>query len=231
MFRDRSAAGEQLAGELEEYRDRNALVLAIPRGGVEVGIRVADFLEAEFSIIITRKLPFPDNPEAGFGAIAEDGSTYMIEGAERWVPAGVIAAVKEEQIREVERRKQTLRGGEALPEIKGRTVILVDDGIAMGSTMGASILCCRNLGAGRVVAAAPVAGPVTVSRLEDEADEVVVVEKPKFFRAVARSYRNWYDVPDREVIEIIADHHRNRKRQISTGAPENTGGGQEGIWQ
>ncbi len=208
MFRDRTDAGEQLARELGEYRGRDALVLGIPRGGVEVGIRVADFLGAEFSIIITRKLPFPDNPEAGFGAIAEDGSTYMIEGAERWVPAGVIAAVKEEQIREVERRKQILRGGRELPEIADRTVILVDDGIAMGSTMTASLRCCRNLGAARIVAAAPVAGPETVSRLEDEADEVVVVEKPKFFRAVAQSYRNWYDVPDREVIEILAKHEQ-----------------------
>ncbi len=210
MFRDRTDAGEQLARALEDYRDRDVLVLAIPRGGVEVGIRVADFLGAEFSIIITRKLPFPDNPEAGFGAIAEDGSTYMIEGAERWVPAGVIAAVKEEQIREVERRKQILRGGRELPEIADRTVILVDDGIAMGSTMTASLRCCRNLGAARIVAAAPVAGPETVSRLEGEADEVVVVEKPRFFRAVAESYRDWYDVPDREVIEILANRDRER---------------------
>ncbi len=208
MFRDRTDAGEQVARELGEYRGRDALVLAIPRGGVEVGARVADHLNAEFSIIITRKLPFPDNPEAGFGAIAEDGSTYMIEGAERWVPAGVIAAVREEQIREVERRKQILRGGRELPEIADRTVILVDDGIAMGSTMTASLRCCRNLGAARIVAAAPVAGPETVSRLEDEADEVVVVEKPKFFRAVAESDRNWYDVPDREVIEILAKRER-----------------------
>ncbi len=210
MFRDRTDAGEQLARELEKYRDRDVLVLAIPRGGVEVGVRVADRLHAEFSIIITRKLPFPDNPEAGFGAIAEDGSTYMIEGAQRWVPEEVIAAVKKEQTREVERRRQTLRGGRGLPAISDRTVILVDDGIAMGSTMGASILCCRNLGAAWIVAAAPVAGPETASRLEDEADEVVVVEMPKLFRAVAASYRNWYDVPDREVIELLADRNRER---------------------
>lgn len=210
MFRDRTDAGEQLARELEKYRERDALVLAIPRGGVEVGVRVADRLNAEFSIIITRKLPFPDNPEAGFGAIAEDGSTYMIAGAERWVPGEMIEMVKKEQIREVERRKQTLRGGRELPEISKRTVILVDDGIAMGSTMTASIRCCRNLGAEKIVAAAPVAGPETASRLEGEADEVVVVETPEFFRAVAQSYRNWYDVPDREVIEILSARNRGR---------------------
>ncbi len=203
MFRDRRVAGEQLAQALDRYRDKNVLVLAIPRGGVEVGSRVASYLNADFSIIVTRKLPFPDNPEAGFGAIAEDGSTFMIEGAERWVPEPVIEAVKREQIREIERRKRILRGDRPLPEVEGRTVILVDDGIAMGSTMAASIASCRNRRAEWIVAAAPVAGPETVAWLQDAADEVVVLETPKFFRAVAESYRNWYNVPDREVIEIL----------------------------
>lgn len=210
MFRDRRDAGEQLARALDRYRDKNVLVLAIPRGGVEVGVEVAERLNADFSIIVTRKLPFPDNPEAGFGAIAEDGSTFMIKGAERWVPEPVIAAVKRDQIREIERRKLFLRGDRPLPKVAGRTVILVDDGIAMGSTMAASVASCRNRKAGWIVAAAPVAGTETVAWLEVSADEVVVLETPRFFRAVAESYRDWYDVPDREVIEIIERWERGR---------------------
>jgi len=203
MFIDRKDAGEKLARALEKYRDKNVLALAIPRGGVEVGYQVADYLNAEFSIIITRKLPFPDNPEAGFGAIAEDGSTFIIRGAAAWLPEETIEAIKRDQIEEIERRKKVLRGGRPLPPIAGRTVILIDDGIAMGSTMTASIFSCRNQGAGRIVVAAPVAGKEVAQALEDMVDEVVVLETPPFFRAVAQVYRNWYDVPDSEVIAIL----------------------------
>lgn len=203
MFRNREDAGKKLAWALDKYKDKGAIVLAIPRGGVEVGYRVANYLNSDFSIIITRKLPFPDNPEAGFGAIAEDGSTYIIERAARWIPQEMINLVKSEQIKEIARRKKKLRKNRPLPEITGRTVILVDDGIAMGSTMTASIISCRNRKAGRIIAAAPVSSPEVAQALENEANEVVILEMPKFFRAVAQSYQNWYDVPDREVIEIL----------------------------
>ncbi len=211
MFTDRGDAGRRLAESLEKYRDRGVLVLAIPRGGVEVGLEVARFLNADFSIVITRKLPTPDDPEAGFGAIAEDGSTYIFERVARWIHPDLLESIKDEQSREIERRKQVLRRGWALPEIAGRTIILVDDGIAMGSTMMASIALCRKQKAAWIVAAAPVAGPDTARALENEADEVVVLETPRFFRAVAQAYQNWYDVPDREVIEILERWERGEE--------------------
>jgi predicted phosphoribosyltransferase len=207
MFKDRGDAGRRLAEELEAYKDQDVVVLAIPRGGVEVGYQVARFLDADFSLLIARKLPYPDQPEAGFGAVAEDGSTVILRDAARWVSDETIETVVEEQRQEIERRIAVLRHGESLPDLDDRTVILVDDGIAMGSTMRAAIKCCRHYGAGKVVVAVPVAGREVTERIGGErdglADEVVVLEQPRFFRAVAQVYERWYDVPDSEVTAIV----------------------------
>ena len=194
MFKNRKDAGEKLAKALEKYREENPVILAIPRGGVEVGLQVAAKLNAEFSLIIARKLPFPDNPEAGFGAIAEDGSTFILEDAYYWLEGVTIERIKQQQIAEIERRIKTLRGGKPLPEIKGRTVILIDDGIAMGSTMRAAIELCRNREAGKVVVAVPVAGREVAKELQKKVDDLIVLETPAYFRAVAQVYERWYDV-------------------------------------
>jgi putative phosphoribosyl transferase len=178
-------------------------VAAIPRGGVEVGYWVAQRLDADFSVIVVRKLPFPDNPEAGFGAIAEDGSRFLIEHGSAILDQRTIDAVIERQQREIQRRIRVLRQGRPPPEVKGRCVIVVDDGIAMGSTMQAAVQFCRSRHAASIVVAAPVAGPSAARQFADVADEVVILEKPRFFRAVAESYQNWYDVGDDEVISIL----------------------------
>jgi len=203
MFENRKDAGEKLASALDKYRDKNVLVLAIPRGGVEVGYEVAEYLGAEFSIIVTRKLPFADNPESGFGAIAEDGSAFIFEFAKNLYSRETLQRILYEQREEVERRIAVLRKGKPLPEIKDRTVILVDDGIAMGSTMRASIQLCRKKKAEKIVVAVPVTGKDTKREIGRLADEVVILETPLFFQAVAQVYSNWYDVPDEEVIEIL----------------------------
>ena len=203
MFDDRKDAGQRLGRALAKYQGKNVLVLAIPRGGVEVGYELARTLDADFSLVIVRKLPFPDNPEAGFGAIAEDGSTIIIERAIYGVPQDTLERIIEFQQEEIKRRVQVLRKGESLPDLKGRTVILVDDGIAMGSTMRAAIKLCKNQEAGRVVVAVPVTGESVAREIEALVDEIVVLEKPRFFRAVAQVYRNWYDVSDQEVFEIM----------------------------
>ena len=203
MFDDRRDAGRQLAKALADYQDKDVVVLAIPRGGVEVGYQVARALDADFSLVVVRKLPFPDNPEAGFGAIAEDGSTVIIERATYGLFRESIERIIEFQREEIERRVQVLRGGDPLPDLKGKTVILVDDGIAMGSTMRAAIKLCENQGAGRIVVAVPVTGERVAQEIGARVDEIVVLEKPPFFRAVAQVYRNWYDVSDREVLHIM----------------------------
>jgi predicted phosphoribosyltransferase len=188
---------------LEKYKGEGVLVLAIPRGGVEVGVEVAKYLDADFSILIARKLPFPDNPESGFGAIAEDGSTYIVDSAAHWFPQPSIDRIIGEQKQEIARRIRVLRKGEPLPEIEGRTVILVDDGIAMGSTMRASIKLCKKRNAGKIVVAVPVTGEERKQEVGELVDEIVVKETPPFFRAVAQVYANWYDVPDEEVLDLL----------------------------
>ena len=203
MFEDRKDAGEKLAKALKKYKDKNTLVLAIPRGGVEVGYQVAKYLNASFSILVTRKLPYPDNPETGFGAIAEDGSAFIYRNAVRLLPEGMIDEIIKEQKQEIRRRVAVLRKSRPLPALVNRTVILVDDGIAMGSTMRASIILCKNKGAGKIVVAVPVAGERSVAEIGEMVDEIVVLEEPTFFRAVAQVYRHWHDVSDREVIEIL----------------------------
>jgi len=203
-FKDRRHAGRLLADALSDYRSENPLVLAIPRGGVEVGIEVAEGLDCDFDLIVVRKLPFPDNPESGYGAIAEDGSTFVFDRFARSVPEKTRKRIEEEQQAEIRHRVQLLRKGGDLPEIKGRTLILIDDGIAMGSTMRASVAMCRNKNAGRVIVAAPVSSKQSRKEFQSIADDVVILSTPAFFQAVAQVYENWYDVSDQEVLTLLA---------------------------
>ena len=211
MFKNRKDAGEKLAKALEKYRTDDPIILAIPRGGVEVGLQVAAKLNADFSLIIARKLPFPDNPEAGFGAIAENGSTFILENAHNWLSGETIERIKQEQIAEIERRIKALRGGNSLSELEGRTVILIDDGIAMGSTMRAAIELCKNRKARKIVVAVPVAGVEVAEELQKIVDELVVLEIPAYFRAVAQAYERWYDVSDEEVLDLLRENIRKKE--------------------
>ncbi|MBN2453348.1 MAG: phosphoribosyltransferase [Candidatus Omnitrophica bacterium] len=203
MFRDRKDAGIKLAARLKKYKNKGVVVLAVPRGGIEVGCEVAKALKAPFSAVVVRKLPFPNDPEAGFGAIAENGSVVILEGPSSWLPKEVIETVKRQQAEEVKRRIKVLRGGLPLPEIKGKTVILVDDGLAMGSTMLAAVKYCRAKKAGRIIAAVPISGGEAARLVGDAADELVVLEKPSYFYAVAQGYEKWYDLPDAEAADIL----------------------------
>ena len=214
MFEDRKGAGQKLGRALKEYKGKGAVVLAIPKGGVEVGYEVAKYLEAEFLIAIARKLPFPDDPEAGFGAIAEDGSSFIFESAAQSVSRRDIERIQEEQRSEIERRIKVLRNGRPLPGLKGRVVIAVDDGLAMGSTMRTVIMLCRKAQAQKVIVAIPVAGADVADAIGELADELVVLETPAYFRAVAQVYRNWYDVSDEEVIGILARWRSRRPEKL-----------------
>ena len=190
MFKDRKDAGEKLARALEKYKNKEVMVLAIPIGGVEVGYQVAKYLNASFSILVSRKLPFLDDPEAGFGAIAKDGSTFIFKDTVHWLSKEIIDEIIKEQKQEIKRRIEVLRHGKLLPEIKDKTVVLVDDGIAAGSTMQAAIMLCKNKGAKKIVVAAPVSGKDVSEEIEKLVDETIILEKPLFFRAVAQVYRN-----------------------------------------
>jgi len=203
MFKNRKDAGQKLGVTLQKYKDSNPLVLAIPRGGVELGYEVAKALQCDLSLIICRKLPYPQNPESGFGAIAEDGSVYINQMAAAYVSEYEIERIIAEQSEEIQRRIQTLRNGNPLPQIKDRTVILVDDGIAMGSTMHTAVTLCRKHEAKNIIVAVPVASARAIEKFSQMADEVIVLESPDDFHAVAQVYENWYDVSDEEVMDLL----------------------------
>jgi len=203
MFKDRKEAGNKLALKLDKYKNQNVLVLAIPRGGVEVGFEVAVYLNSDFDILVSRKLPIPYNPEAGFGAIAEDGSAYIYKDASLWVQKNEIERIKKEQINEIKRRIEVLRGGRPLTAVESRVIILIDDGLAMGSTMRASIQYCRNKNAKKVIVAVPVSGEDVFYEIKQLVDDAYILEMPYNFMAVAQAYLNWYDVTDEDVIELM----------------------------
>jgi predicted phosphoribosyltransferase len=203
MFLDRTEAGIQLAERLSGFKNQKVLILAIPRGGVEIGFVVAQKLQADFSILVSRKLPFPDNPESGFGAIAEDGSLFIFREYSYWLNKDRIQLIVEEQKTVIRDRIAVLRKNRKLPEIKDRIVILVDDGLAMGSTMMAAIQLCKNRNPEKIIVAVPVSGKSTAGMIAQEVDELVVLEMPDKFRAVAEVYRNWYDLTDEDVLKIL----------------------------
>jgi len=210
MFEDRKDAGKRLARALTDYKNENALVLAIPKGGVEIGYQIAKSLNVDLAIVISRKLPFPDNPESGFGAIAEDGSIYLFPSFMSRLPDSTIKRIIAEQQEEIERRISVLREGKPLPDISEKRVILTDDGLAMGSTMRAAVSLCRKQRAAKIVVAVPVSSVLVAREFRALADAVVILEKPPLFRAVAQVYKEWHDVSDQEVLKIM---HKWKKRR------------------
>ena len=203
MFIDRKDAAIQLAQALEKYKDTGAIVLGIPRGGSETAYYVANYLHAELAMLVARKLGHPANPEYAIGAIAEDGSIYIHELAQQGISEDMIAYMVEKQKEEITRRIQLLRHGEPLPKLKDRTVLLVDDGIATGSTVFAAIRMCKKMEAGKIVVAAPVSGKEKKNKLLQEADEVVILETPEAYSGVSQVYANFQNLTDEEALEFM----------------------------
>jgi putative phosphoribosyl transferase len=205
VFRDRVDAGKRLANRLSEYRSKDVVVLAIPRGGVVVGFEVAGDLAAPLNVIIPRKLGAPGNPELAIGAVTEDGDTYIdstiVEALA--VEQSYIDEETQRQVAEIKRRMKTYLGDKQRPALSGKTVILVDDGIATGSTMKAAIRTVRRHGSAEVVVAVPVAPPETVDSLKELADSVICLATPSFFYAIGQFYREFDQVSDTEVIRLL----------------------------
>jgi predicted phosphoribosyltransferase len=200
-FRDRAEAGRALARELQHLRDDDAVVLALPRGGVPVAAEVARALGAPLDVLVVRKLGVPGHEELAFGAIASGGVRVLVPPvvADVRLDAETIATVTETARHELELREQLYRGGRPRADVDGRSVVLVDDGLATGATMRAAVAAARGLGAHRVVVAVPIAAAQTADALRDEADEVVVVATPYPFLAVGSWYDDFSPVSDDEV--------------------------------
>lgn len=202
VFRDRREAGKLLARALAHYAGRkDVVVLGLPRGGVPVAAEVARALGAPLDVLIVRKLGAPGQDELAIGAIAEGGARVLNQGLvenlglTRWE----IDELAQSEERELERRVQIYRGGRDPLPVADRTVIVVDDGIATGATMRAGLQSLRARGATLVVAAAPVGAADSVDALREDADEVVVLETPAWFRAVGQWYENFGQTTDEEV--------------------------------
>ena len=205
-FQDRYEAGRLLAQELRDYAGRDdVLVVALPRGGVPVGYEVARVLRAPLDAMQVRKLGVPGHEELAMGAIASGGVRIVSENVVEAlrIPERVIATVAAAETQELERRERIYREGRLFPDVRGRTVILVDDGLATGSTMRAAAAALRSLGAARLVAAVPVAPKESCDALRDMVDDVVCAKMPERFLAVGEWYEDFSQTSDEEVSELL----------------------------
>jgi putative phosphoribosyl transferase len=214
VFRDREEAGDALAARLGHYAGRagapragakDVLVLALPRGGVPVGARVARALGAPLDVFVVRKLGVPGHEELAMGAIASGGVRVRNDEVVDKLRIGepTLDRAAEVEAQELARRERSYRGQRPPPDLAGRVVILVDDGLATGSTMRAAVAAARAAGPAKVVVAVPTAPASTCEELRREADEVVCVTTPRPFRAVGYSYRSFPQTSDEEVRELL----------------------------
>jgi putative phosphoribosyl transferase len=205
-FLDRRQAGQILSQKLNDYKaDKEILILGLPRGGVVVAEEVAQALGAPMDVILLRKLPYPPQPELAVGAVAEDGTTFINEEFRHAVeqkPESLEPIVRE-QMEIIRNRAKRYRPHRHAHGWKGKTVILVDDGIATGATMKVAIRAARSGEASRVVVAVPVAAPSSIRELQSEADKVVCLNAPEYFYAVGQAYENFDQVTDEEVCAIL----------------------------
>jgi predicted phosphoribosyltransferase len=205
-FRDRTEAGRLLPGKLKRYADRpDVIVLALPRGGVPVAYEVAKALHTPLDVFLVRKLGVPSQEELAMGAIATGGIRILNEDVVRAlnIPPRVIDSVAAKEARELERRERLYRGDRRAPDVRGRTVILVDDGLATGSSMRAAVAALRQKNPSRIVVAVPVAAAATCREFEAEVDEVVCYETPEPFYSVGLWYEDFSQTTDEEIRHLL----------------------------
>ena len=205
MFADRTQAGQLLAGSVEHLAGADPIVLGIPRGGVPVGYEVAVALGAPLDVIVVRKVGVPFQPELAMGAVGENGVRVVNEEMMRLarVSADDFAEVEKRERAEVQRRAAIFRDGAEAVSIEGRMVIIVDDGIATGSTARAALQIARARGAARVVLAVPVAAAETLESMRSDADEVIAIHAPSDLGAVGYYYRDFRQTTDADVVRLL----------------------------
>lgn len=205
MFKDRTEAGKILSDALSEYKDKNSIVIAIPRGGVVVAYEVAKALNTSLDLIIPRKIGAPRQPELAIGAVTEDGTTILNQDILRYLRVSD-EYIKEEakrQVEEIKRRMESYLGDKPRVSIEGKVVILVDDGVATGATIRAAIASLRKREPASIVLAIPVGPLDTIEELRREADEVICLMTPEPFFAIGQFYRSFEQTSDEEVIQIL----------------------------
>jgi predicted phosphoribosyltransferase len=204
-FTDRTEAGERLGEELRERGTDADLVLAIPRGGLPLGRAVADALDAPLDVVVAKKIGAPGNPEYAVGAVASNGSVWRNEEAfdHRGIDEDYFQRRRAEEAESARRKAERYRDGGSAPDAAGKTVVVVDDGVATGSTVRACLQQLRDDNAGRIILAVPVGPPETVRALEEVADEVVCLETPSRFMGVGGFYERFDQVSDEEAMAYL----------------------------
>lgn len=205
-FKDRRDAAAKLRSRLLHYRDReDVIVLALPRGGVVTGHEIAKALRCNLDIIIVRKIGFPGQPELAIGAVSETGAVVLNEDiiSSYRIPKEYIKSEIEKQMEEILRRKSLYRQGRGIPPLEGKSVILVDDGVATGATMKAAIRAIKAEKISRLIVAVPVAPPDTAEDIKMMVDEWICLETPHYFTAVGAFYEDFSQVSDSDVAELL----------------------------
>jgi putative phosphoribosyl transferase len=207
-FENRSDAGRRLARALARYKDGSVVVLALPRGGVPVAAEVATALGAPLDLVLVRKIGYPPQPELAMGAVVDGSDPIIVRNEDVIAMAGVSEAEFDEvckrELAEIERRRIRYLGSRAPTEIRGRTAIVIDDGLATGATMRAALRALRKRGPGKIVLAVPVAPSDTLEEIRADADEIVCLEDYEFFRAIGAYYSDFRQVTDEELISTLA---------------------------
>jgi putative phosphoribosyl transferase len=222
MFVDRKAAGRELAARLQHLRAERPIVLALPRGGVPVGFEIAEALDAPLDVVLVRKIGAPGQPELALGAVVDGDAAQVLidEGVAKAlaVDHAYIESETRRQLAEIERRRAAYLGRRAVLPIAGRSVIIVDDGIATGSTVRAALRAIKNAGADKIVLAVPVAPRDVVETLGCEVDEIVCLATPNPFVAVGAHYRRFAQFADADVVSLL--ELRRRRAGSSADAPD-----------
>lgn len=211
-FLDRHDAGSRLAGALERFKEEKPVILALPRGGVPVACEVARALEADLDLLLVRKIGAPGHQELAIGAVVDGKNPQLVLNREIIAlaapPPGYIEAEEKRQLAEIERRRRLYRGSEPPIDLKGRTVIVVDDGIATGATMKAALRGVRQNEPRRLILAVPVGPPDALEDLAKECDEIVCLSAPQWFNAVGSHYVDFSQTTDEEVMSLLAKARR-----------------------
>jgi predicted phosphoribosyltransferase len=221
IFRDRSTAGRHLARLLQHTREMNPIVLALPRGGVPVAFEIARDLGAPLDVFLVRKIGAPGHRELGIGAVAQGGVRILNQTAISMLDVSQqdIARIAAEETAELERRLHQYRGDRPLPDLNGRTVILVDDGLATGVSAMAAIRAIRRLHPLRIILAVPVCAPETVAALRPDVDDIVCALMPRNFVAVGYWYRAFDQITDAEVVDLLSRARQRPESSASDDAP------------
>lgn len=203
-FKNRTDAGKRLAMKLLKYKDEDAIVIALPRGGVVVAKEVAKLLDVPLDIVIVRKIGHKENPEYAIGAVSEDGKVFLGQEAQLLVGAQWLNAEIQKQITEAKRRRNQYKPNKSKPDIKDKTVIVVDDGVATGYTLMSALDSIKKGGAKKIIVGVPVAPEDTIVKLQKIVDEVVVAIRPQFFLGAIGAYYDEFDqVSDEQVKKIL----------------------------